>query len=163
MKSYLPPQPGQLAELKLLLETIGDLKKAKAMLADIEEATKEFFDKSEELSLREDALLKNEAAASNSKLSAESSEKEAKELLVKAKQKFQAAEEILKDAERQAKLQKQENEKLGKEFAVKSEELKATLELAANIKKEAEQREFQAASLKAEYDNKLSKLKAMVG
>lgn len=163
MQSYLPPNPNLLSDMKAVLELISDPKKAQETLLKIEEASKTFFDKSAEVSVREKSVQEREDALGEKEKKAESQSKEAAELFKKAKETADAAINFRKSVDQHERVSNEKLKEKLEEISIEKEKVSFLLSQAEALRVSAEKQEQQAAALKAEYETKLEKMKALVG
>lgn len=162
-KSSASLQGALFSELKELLALIGDAKKSKEqleLLAEDVAAFKELYQKNQE-EVEKVSALKAEADVKLSILK----EQEAKISLEKSELSKKAAALNNKDMEvslLEKKLSQSKSE-FEAEYALKMQGIEAMRANAEKEKSLAESAKKEAEAVKAEYEEKLSKLKAMVG
>lgn len=162
-KSSASLQGSLFSELKELLSLIGDPKKAKEQLELISEdiaSLKELYKKNQQESERLSKMLEDLEKNKSELQANQSLYKEEKEFFDKKKNAVNEKEAELSLLEKKVKQQKTD---LETEFSSKINEVNALKMSFEKSKQEADEKSKQADSLIKEYEEKLSKLKAMVG
>lgn len=162
-KSSASLQGSLFSELKELLALIGDAKKSKEQLELLSEdvvVLKELYQKNQQ---EVDKLISLNSEIDKKRLEIESSElelKKDKEILDKKRSSLNDKEMAISLLEKKTEIYKNE---LEKELSSKIIEVESLGLSSAKSKIEAEEKSKKADDLIKEYEEKLSKLKAMVG
>lgn len=162
MQSYMPPL-ASVSELRQIVELIKDPKKTKEILGQLEDTLKELHAQSASVSIREAAVREKEQSIDELKSSSEAKHAEIEIKLNEAKAASANAVMFLDDSKKKHREFNEIKEKAEQEIASKKEEIAALhRQVQASVDKALFDQE-QALALKSEYEQKLEKLKAMVG